>query len=108
MVLVKGKQTVKRELFVTRNRNQLNFSASVRDLILPHKFIKIELDKDKNIIFTPTDEPNEYSVVMSNYQMKIGICSITNLVNIENGRRMHCEKLSDGRILCRTGALKGS
>lgn len=102
MVLIKGRQTVKREMFVTRNRNQLNCSSGVRDLILPHKYVRIELDEEQNIVFTPSDDPNDYSAVMNNYQMKIGICALKNLVKINNGIRMYCEELRDGRILCKT------
>lgn len=102
MMLTKGKRTVERKSFICRNRNQFNFSACVREFVLPHKYVKVELDKDKNIVFTPSDDPNDYACVISNYQMKVGACALSNLISIENGKRLYCERLGDGRILCHT------
>lgn len=89
--------------FARLSRYSLTLSCIVRDWILPHRFVKIDIDDSKNIILTPTNSTSEYCVSVFNGQARITACALLNLVPIEEGKRIPCERLEGGAIICRTG-----
>lgn len=89
--------------FATLSGRTLNLSCVVRDWILPRRFVRIDVDDSQNIIFTPSNDASEYSVSVCGGQAKVGVCALLNIVSLEESKRMPCEKLESGAILCRTG-----
>lgn len=104
---VRGDRRVMRSLesgtfFVKLHGKMFNLSSGVRDLILPHKYVFIDVDGD-GITLTPTDDENAYKVAIFNGQAKLCLCKAMNYACIPKRERIIVEQREDGSLFVPLG-----
>ena len=93
-----------RNPFVTWTSNGLYISAGLRDWIEPYHYLAIAIDENDNIVLTPTNNTNQYTVVKgAKGQTQVSCYGLLHYFSSRCGKRMPCERLDNGAILCRTG-----
>lgn len=84
----------------------MNLSAAVRDSILPHQFVDVDVEGDK-IVLHPTDNEKSYKVKCGrNGQMKLCCQKLNHFIQIEEGVRHLASILENGDIIicCEVGS----
>lgn len=93
------------DFFVKRHNAILNLSSAVRDSILPHEYVQIEVEND-DIVFIPTDDESKYKVSIPSKgqrQAKICIFYASGFIKIPIGIRLYGDRRSDGAIVIHIG-----
>lgn len=89
------------EAYMRRSHNNLWFSSTLRDYILPKRYVSVDVTKD-GIVLMPCDDESTYKVSLSNNQASISGCVIAGTVEIKQGIRYPAKLLDDGSILIYT------
>lgn len=83
--------------YVYRDGLRLRLSSPVRDSILPHRFVRIEiLNNELKII--PSDCPDDYRLTIANGQASFSCDYLINLVDIPLKTRIPISQSEDGTI----------
>lgn len=85
---------------VLLNGNHLICNCVVRDWIYPRKFAFIHVNNG-NVIIEPTDNDCGYKVSKFGSQVRITYFYAKKFLEIPESTRIYCEKMKDGRILCK-------
>lgn len=86
--------------FVSFSFAHMSISAAVRDWIIPHTRIFVDIDNSGNLIITPTNDPNGFVAYISKTgQMKVSALTILKHVDVVESVRYKCFKREDGLII---------
>lgn len=83
--------------FVNKQTGAFNCSAEVRDAIIPHKYVFIDIE-DNRVIITPTDDEAGYKVSICHGQAKITYQAANRVLPLKNKVRIYGEKRQDGTL----------
>lgn len=99
----KGAYRKREDYFVNRTRRQFNLSAAVRDAILPHNYVEVEINGN-TITIKPTDTVTEYKLNLGGGQQgRITCCKILNYIQIPENTRLMATLNEDGTITIYVG-----
>lgn len=86
---------------VLLSNRALQCNCVVRDWIYPMGYVFVDITKDGNILITPTMDKSGYKVSKFGGQVRITYCQASQYLNIPEHKRIYCERLDDGKILCK-------
>ena len=96
-----------KELFyVYLRRPNISLNAGVRDWVLPHKYVHLETCENGDFYLIPTESEEGYKVSITNGQAKFSCCGLLAEMSVIERVRIPCEKLRDGKILCKASTVK--
>ena len=98
----RGKCTAHEQLrYVYISKPNMSIYSAVRDLILPHGYVFIKIEKNGDFLLIPTDNPEGYKLSICKGSTKISACGLLSELNVRQRVRIRCDKQSDGSIICK-------
>jgi hypothetical protein len=96
----------KEQFYVYLCRPSIRLNAGVRDWVLPCKYVFLETCENGDFCLIPTENIEGYKVSITNGQAKFSCCGLLAEMNVIERVRIPCEKLNDGKILCKASTVK--
>lgn len=101
VVQKRGKRDTKHnsKLYAKKHIRTLSVTAAVRDRILPHRYVEVEVTPDGCVVFTPTDRESAYKLTISSCgQAKMSWSYTDHIVPLRDGVEIPIIELDDGRL----------
>ncbi len=76
----------------------ISVTASVRDAILPHRYIEVEIVSPDSVLLLPTDNQNAYKLTICSGQARFAWRYAEHLLNIPEGVELPITKNGDGSL----------
>jgi hypothetical protein len=88
-----------KNFYIKRCGRYFNVTALVRDAILPHRFLKVDICEE-GIIIIPSDCKDDYKLTVSDCgQSKFACSYLLNFIDIPESVELPVEKREDGSLL---------
>ncbi len=95
-----GKPNKEEKYFLRLCNPCVLFSAGVRDWIMPHTNVYIDVMENGDFVIIPTSNECGYKITICNGQAKISCRGLLRAMPVKMNARIYCKKVEDGKILC--------
>ena len=87
-----------RNVFITRTLNCIRFSAAARDILLPTKYLRIDVTDKKTIRFSRSSNDKDYTLNLFNGQAAVCYQYLKHFIDIPAGKRILLQQDKDGSL----------